>query len=260
MKNFGLRQRLHRNELTIGSWVTIGHQSIIEIMASAGFDWLTIDLEHSVIDLSKAQELIAHIQATGMSALVRVSKNEEVIIKRVMDAGANGVIVPLVNSDKEAEQAVGYVRYPPAGRRGVGLTRAQNYGIGFQEYKKWLEEDSVVIAQIEHIDAVNNLPGILDTPGMDGIIIGPYDLSASMGFPGEFERDDVQAALEKVKKTCFEKKKTLGFHVIPPDHKKLTEKINEGYRFLAFSLDFLFLGEKARQEMSVVKSVVKKIN
>jgi 2-dehydro-3-deoxyglucarate aldolase len=253
MKNFGLRQRILKNELTIGSWVTIGHQSVIEIMASAGFDWLTIDLEHSVIDLSKAQELIAHIQSSGMSALVRVSKNEEVIIKRVMDAGANGVIVPLVNSKKDAEQAVSFVKYPPAGHRGVGLTRAQNYGIGFQEYKKWLEEDSVVIAQIEHIDAVNNLTAILDTPGIDGIIIGPYDLSASMGYPGEFERNDVQVAQDKIRKTCAEKKKTMGFHVIAPDHEKLTEKINEGYRFLAFSLDFLYLGEKARQEMSLVR-------
>ena len=121
MKNFGLRKRILNNELTIGSWITIGHHSIIEIMASAEFDWLTIDLEHSVIDLSKAQEMISQIQASGMSALVRVSKNEEVVIKRVMDAGANGVIVPSVNSGAEAEQAVAYVKYPPSGRRGVGL-------------------------------------------------------------------------------------------------------------------------------------------
>ena len=249
MKNYGLRKRILNNELTIGSWITIGHHSIIEIMASAKFDWLTIDLEHSVIDLSKAQEMISQIQASGISALVRVSKNEEVVIKRVMDAGANGVIVPSVNSGTEAEQAVAYVKYPPSGRRGVGLTRAQNYGIGFKEYKKWLEEDSIVIAQIEHINAVNNISQIINTPGIDGIIIGPYDLSASMGFPGEFERDDVVAALEKVKKTCLEKNKNMGFHVIPPDHTKLNEKIKEGYRFLAFSLDFLFLGEKAREEM-----------
>jgi len=249
MKNYGLRKRILNNELTIGSWITIGHHSIIEIMASAGFDWLTIDLEHSVIDLSKAQELISQIQASGISALVRVSKNEEVVIKRVMDAGANGVIVPSVNSVAEAEQAVASVKYPPSGHRGVGLTRAQNYGIGFKEYKKWLEEDSIVIAQIEHINAVNNISQIINTPGIDGIIIGPYDLSASMGFPGEFERDDVVAALEKVKKTCLENNKNMGFHVIPPDHTKLNEKIKEGYRFLAFSLDFLFLGEKAREEM-----------
>lgn len=254
MKNFGLRNRILKNELTFGSWVTIGHPSIIEIMATAGFDWLTIDLEHSVIDLEKAQDLIARIQSFGISALARVSKNEEVIIKRVMDAGANGVIVPSVNSETEAEQAVAFVRYPPAGRRGVGLARAQNYGTGFPEYKKWLEEDSVVIAQIEHINAVNNLTKIIDTPGIDGIIIGPYDLSASMGFPGEFERQDVREALGKVKKICLEKKKTMGFHVIPPDHTKLEEKIQEGYRFLAFSLDFLFLGEKAREEMSKMKN------
>jgi len=249
MKNFGLRKRILNNELTIGSWITIGHHSIIEIMASAKFDWLTIYLEHSAIDITRVQELISQIQATGTSALVRVSKNEEVVIKRVMDAGANGVIVPSVNSGAEAEQAVAYVKYPPSGRRGVGLARAQNYGTGFQEYKKWLETDSIIIAQIEHINAVNNINQIISTPGIDGIIIGPYDLSASMGFPGEFDRADVAATLEKVKKICLEKKKNMGFHVIPPDHTKLNEKISEGYRFLAFSLDFLFLGEKAREEM-----------
>lgn len=249
-----LKKKLQNNQLSIGSWITIGHQSIVEIMATGGFDWLTLDLEHSVIELTTAQNLIAHIKNSGAAALVRVSKNEEVIIKRIMDAGADGVIVPMINSAEDAKQAVNFVKYPPEGKRGVGLARAQKYGTGFDDYKKWLNDESVVIAQIEHIDAVNNIEAILDVKGIDGIMIGPYDLSGSMGFPGEYERADVKAAIEKVEKACKAKNKPLGFHVIQPDHLLVKEKISKGYSFIAFSLDFYFLGDKVRTEMQQLKS------
>lgn len=249
-----LKEKLKSNELTIGSWVTIGHQSIVEIMASAGFGWLTVDMEHSVIDLQLAQHLIGHIQANNMQALVRVSKNEEVIIKRIMDAGADGIIVPMINSKQDAEQAVNYVYYPPVGKRGVGLARAQQYGIGFDNYKKWLKEKAVVIAQIEHIDAVTNIEEIINVKGIDGIMIGPYDLSGSMGMPGEYDKKEVKQAIARVEKACKKHKKPLGFHVIQPDYKKLKEKIAAGYTFLAFSLDFYFLGNKAREEMGKLKN------
>lgn len=242
--------------LTIGSWVTIGHPSIIEIMGSAGFEWLVIDLEHSSIDLPTAQVLITTIQANKMSALVRVSKNEEVVIKRVLDMGADGVIVPMVNTPEEARQAVSFVHYPPSGKRGVGLFRAQNYGIGFDDYKTRLGSEVVLIAQIEHIEAVKNIEQIISTPGINGIIIGPYDLSGSMGFPGEFHRQDVKEALQRVALACQNANFPLGFHVIQSDCEKLKEKISEQYSFLAFSLDFFFLGDKARDEMKKLKGQI----
>lgn len=252
-----LKTKLQNNQLTIGSWVTIGHQSIVEIMSTAGFDWLTLDLEHSVIELGQAQNLIAHIKNNGSAALVRVSKNEEVIIKRIMDAGADGVIVPMINNAEDAKQAVNFVKYPPVGKRGVGLARAQKYGTGFDDYKKWLSEESVVIAQIEHIEAVNNIESILNVAGIDGIMIGPYDLSGSMGFPGEYDREDVKAAIQKVEEVCRSKKKPLGFHVIQPDNQLVKDKVNKGYSFLAFSLDFYFLGEKVRSEVNQLRSSIK---
>jgi len=247
-----LKQKLINNELTIGSWITIGHHSIIEIMASAGFDWLTIDMEHSAIELTEAQNLIAHIQANGMEALIRVGKNEEVIIKRVLDSGANGVIIPMVNSLEDAKKAVSFVKYPPLGKRGVGLARAQKYGIGFEDYKKRLDDEIVIIAQVEHIYSVNNLEDILLVDGIDGIIIGPYDLSGSMGKPGQFNDADVKQAIKKVEEICKKLNKPIGYHVIQPENKELKNKIENGYTFLAFSLDFLFLGEKARFEMSKI--------
>ena len=251
-----LKQKLKNNELTLGSWVTIGHQSVIEIMASGGFDWLTIDMEHSVIELERAQQLIGHIQANGMEALVRVGENAPNIIKRVMDAGANGVIVPMVNSGSDAERAVKSVKYPPIGNRGVGLARAQNYGIGFDEYREKLEKEAVVIVQIEHIKAVENIEDIINTPGVDGMIIGPYDLSGSLGIPGQFDHKSVVDALKHVEKVCKDSKFPLGFHVVPSDNDLLVKKIEEGYRFLAFSIDFMFLGNKLRDEMKIIKEKI----
>lgn len=244
-----LKTKLKNKELTVGSWLTIPHQSIVEIMASANFEWLVIDLEHAAIGIESAMNLIGHIQGNGMKALVRVSKNEEVIIKRVLDAGADGVIVPMIRNKEEAEQAVNFVKYPPVGKRGVGLNRAQKYGTSFNEYKKWVEEESVIIAQIEHIDAVNNLEDILNTEGIDGTIVGPYDLSASMGVPGEYHLPEVKAALDRVVEVTNSLDKPLGFHVIQSEISYLKDRIEQGYTFLAFSLDFFFLGDRAREEM-----------
>jgi len=249
-----LKKKLNRNRLTIGSWVTIGHTSIIEIMATAGFDWLTIDMEHSAITLDKAQGLILAIQSKGMAALVRVGKNDELIIKQVMDAGADGVIVPMVCSKDDAKRAVASVKYPPFGKRGVGLARAQNYGIGFDEYKEWLNNDSIVIAQIEHKDAVENIEDIISVDGIDGTIIGPYDLSASLGIPGELNNTLLTEAINRVEKVCINANFPLGYHVIKPSHEEVQEKVDLGYTFIGFSLDFFFIGEKVREEMEKLKN------
>ena len=186
-ENNNLKQKLKNSEATIGSWITLAHPAIAEIMAKAGFDWLVVDLEHSVITIREAEELIRVIDLCNVVPLVRVSSNDPIQIKRVMDAGAHGVVIPMINSPEEAEKAVAAVRYPPRGIRGVGLARAQGYGINFNDYTEWVNKESVVIVQIEHIDAINNLGKILSTDGVDGFIVGPYDLSASLGFPGQFD-------------------------------------------------------------------------
>lgn len=250
-----LKERLRKGLLTVGSWITVGHASIAEIMARAGFDWLTVDMEHSAITLDQAQALIQIIELSGCLPLVRVGENNPVLIKRVMDAGSHGVIVPMVNSKEDAVAAVSAVRYPPEGRRGVGLARAQGYGMGFEKYKNWVNKGSVVIAQIEHIKAVDNLEEILKVEGVDGFIVGPYDLSGSIGRPGEFEHPRVKAAMARVMKVARDMKKTAGFHLIPPQAELLTEKIDEGYRFLAFSLDTLFLGHTCRELIKKIKKI-----
>jgi 2-dehydro-3-deoxyglucarate aldolase len=254
MKNSSLKTKIKNKEVTIGSWITLGHTSIAEIMAKAGFDWLVIDMEHSAITLHEAQELIKVIELSGIVPLVRVGNNDSTLIKRVMDAGAHGVIVPMVNCSEDAIKAVNAVKYPPTGQRGVGLARAQGYGLEFERYKNWVNKESIVIVQIESVDAINNLEEILSVD-IDGFIIGPYDLSASMGKPGEFDHPDVVNALTKVKEVSQEMGAVSGFHVIPPDSGVVIKMIQEGYKFIAFSLDTLFLGLKCGEEMDKIKSL-----
>ena len=253
MKNKTLKNKLNNNELTIGSWITIGHPSIPEILSNAGFDWLTIDMEHNSIDNSMMQNLISVIQSKDIAALVRVSKNEEVAIKHALDAGADGIIVPMVKNKDDARKAIEYAKYPPLGKRGVGLPRAQNYGFSFGEYKEWQANNLVVIAQIEHIDGVNNLKEIIDVEGIDAIIIGPYDLSGSLGYPGDFSKPELQMALNNVIKTCKSSKFPLGYNIVGPDPELVKLKIKEGYNFIAFSTDFYFIGDTALKMMKLIK-------
>ncbi|MDY0181283.1 aldolase/citrate lyase family protein [Aliarcobacter skirrowii] len=252
-----LKQKLKNNELTIGSWIMMGNPMSVEVMALAGFEWLVIDIEHTSIDLQMAENLIRTIQSNGIKALVRVSKNEEVIIKRVLDMGADGIIVPMVCSKVDAIQAVNYAKYPPIGKRGVGLYRASGYGTKFEEYKKWVEEELVIIAQIEHIDAVNNIDEILQVAGIDGTIIGPYDLSGSMGCPGEFEREDVKIAVQKVLDRCKIYNIPSGFHVVDTNPDNLKQKIDQGCTFLAYGIDYFFLRDAAMNGMNKLKEGLK---
>ena len=253
-----LQERLKNNHhLSLGSWITLNHISIAEVMANAGFDWLCVDMEHSVTDYFEAQLLIATIQSKGLKAFVRVGENNTRIIKRVLDAGADGLIIPMICSKEDAINAVEAAKYPPAGKRGVGLARAQKYGFGFEEYKNKKANEITIIAQIEHIDAINNITEIIETEGIDGTFIGPYDLSGSMGKPGRYDDDDVKEVIKKYEKISKKYNKLVGFHVIQPDYKLVTEKVNKGYNFIAFSLDTLFLGTICNNQMKLLKENIK---
>lgn len=251
--NNNLKKLLKKNELSFGSWITLAHTSIPEIMAQAKFDWLVIDLEHSAIDIQKTQELIQIIDLKGITPLVRLTANDASLIKRVMDAGAYGVIVPMVNNKEDAIRSVKAVKYPPVGTRSVGLARAQGYGTTFDEYKSWINKDSIIIVQIEHIDAVKNIDEIFSIKEIDGYIIGPYDLSASLNKPGELNDKKVLDAEKMVLKSAKKYGKIAGIHVVEPKSKLVLEKIKMGYKFVAISTDFLFLGNASTNIMTEIK-------
>ena len=246
-----LKSKLKNNELTVGTWLSLAHPGIAEIMVKAGFDWVTIDLEHSVITFREAEEMIRIIELGGSVPLVRLSANEPTQIKRVMDAGAHGLVVPMVNSRDDVEKAVASVHYPGRGKRGVGLARAQGYGVAFHEYMEWLKKEVVIIVQIEHIDAVKNIEAILSSDDIDGYIIGPYDLSATMGLPGQFEHPDVVAVLKKIRDAGMLLKKPGGLHIVEPNPEELASRIKEGFLFLAYSVDFRMLDVSSRAGLKI---------
>ena len=248
-----LKDALKKGKLSIGSWITLAHPAIAEIMSKSGFDWIAVDLEHSVITLREAEELIRIISLSGVVPLVRLSSNDHVQIKRVMDAGSHGVIIPMVNSKDDAEKAISSVYYPPRGSRGVGLARAQGYGAEFNNYREWLEQDAIVIVQIEHIKAVENLESILSVDGIDGYIIGPYDISASLGVPGQFDHPNVVGALKRIRDVSSQMAITGGIHVIEPDTNEVIRRIDEGFRFLAYSLDIRILDATCRQGLIALR-------
>lgn len=252
-----LKSKLQKNEVSLGSWITLGNNAIAEIMAKANFDWLVIDLEHSVINIDVAGDLIRTIDLCGVTPLVRLTSNDENQIKRVMDAGSHGIVVPMVNTPEEAKYAVAATRYAPAGSRGVGLARAQGYGVDFQKYLKWQSDSSVVIVQIEHKDAIDNLNDILEVPGVDGFIIGPYDLSCSMGIPGEFEHPDFIAAVDKIRNIGQKLGCPSGIHIVEPDMHRLKQSIKDGYTFIAYSVDIRMLDVSARQGIAALQEFKK---
>jgi 2-dehydro-3-deoxyglucarate aldolase len=244
-----LKQKIKNAELTIGSWITLGNTSVAEIMANAGYDWLVVDLEHTTISVEQAGELIRTIELSGISSLVRLTNNDESQIKRMLDAGARGIVVPMVKSASDAKYAVAATRYPPLGNRGVGLARAQCYGSSFKEYFSWQADTNdgpIVVVQIEHIDAVNNLKDILSVKGVDAFIIGPYDLSCSMGIPGEFDNPQFTDVMKNIIETGDKLGAVSGIHVVEPDIEKLNNAINEGYKFIAYSVDIRMLDVTAR--------------
>lgn len=248
-----LKEKLAARRPTIGSWITLAHPALAEIMAKAGFDWVAVDLEHSVITIREAEELIRVIDLCGAAPLVRLTSNDADLIKRVMDAGSRGVIVPLVRNRQEAEKAVASVYYPPRGRRGVGLARAQDYGPGFNAYRARLEREGVVIVMIEHEEAVENAESILSVPGVDGYLLGPYDLSASLGVPGQLSHPKVERAIAQVKACARRLGKAGGLHVIEPEPAELKRRLKEGFTFLAYSLDIRLVDTACRAGLKAVR-------
>lgn len=248
-----LKNRL-KTETIAGSWLSLGSEEASEIIAQSGFSFVVIDLEHTGIDIKTAEKLIRVIELSGSSPLVRISENNPTQVKRIMDCGAHGIIVPMVNNQNDAELAVASIYYPPRGIRGVGLYRAQKYGAGFDEYKKWLAENAVVIIQIESKEAVEHLDDILSVDGIDAAIIGPYDLSNSLGHSGQLYHPEVLKSQEKFVMSCNKYGVAPGIHIVHPDKEKLEQRISEGFRLIAYGVDMIFLENAVRKAFNQCKS------
>jgi len=249
IKQFAFRQMIKERHRLCGMIQTLDSPEVTEILIASGFDWLWIDLEHSSLNMAAAQRLL---QTAGSAApcVIRIPGHEEVWIKQALDSGAAGIIVPQVKTAAEAETIVRFARYPPQGCRSVGLSRAHGYGMSFKSYIETANQDVAIILQIEHIEGVNNIEKIVKVPGVDALLIGPYDLSGSMGKIGQVEDPEVQAKIDHVGRVCLDSGMALGIFTTQP--RQAESFFEKGFTLVAAGIDVIYLGQivkQARQEM-----------
>ncbi len=245
-----LKARLGRGELLAGTIVSLPCPETAEILSRCGFDWLFVDMEHGAIGFTALQRVL---QAAGRETpcLVRPPGREEAWIKKSLDSGAAGVIVPRVNSAAEAEEAVRLAKYPPRGCRSVGISRAHGYGADFAGYLARANDEILVVPQIEDIDAVGRIEEIVRVPGIDALFIGPYDLSASMGRIGRVHDPEVHRAMERVQGCAREAGIALGIFAADADTAR--SWVEKGYRLVAVGMDAIFLAAAAGRALAAVR-------
>ena len=244
------RKRLNRGDLLVGPMVCLSAPEVVEILCSAGFDWLFLEAEHAPVSPQALQHMM--IAARDTPCVVRLPNHDEIWVKRVLDMGAAGVIVPQVNTAEQARNAVRFAKYAPVGQRGVGVSRAHGYGYAVVDYIARANDDTAVIVQAEHIDAVRNIEAITDVPGVDAVLIGPYDLSASMGKMGQVNDPEVVEAINVVARTAKRKNLKLGFFGVSADSVK--PYIENGFTLIAAGVDTMLLGQAASQLCKTLKN------
>lgn len=244
MQKNELKRRLKAGEAVIGSWLSVAHPTIAEIMGQAGFDFLIIDMEHGILDIEGVHSLVLTLAGTAASSLVRVPWNDPVIVKRVLETGTMGILVPQVNSAQEVEQAVRAVRYPPQGIRGIGCQRAAGFGAWFDEYLSSANEELVTAVQIETASALENIDKILSVEGLDLIFIGANDLSASMGLFNQPQHPQVQEAIRHILASAQKANVPAGLMASDPDD--ANARMAEGFQFVGLGHDVGLLSSTCR--------------
>jgi 2-keto-3-deoxy-L-rhamnonate aldolase RhmA len=232
------KQRLQAGEIVAGPILSLPCPDVADLLSRVGFDYLWIDLEHSPMDIGDAQMLI---QAAGerCPCIVRVPEVSEAWIKKALDTGCDGIVIPQIRSAAEARAAIAWCHYPPMGRRGAASTRAHAFGLTFTDYVGRANEDVAIILQVEHIDAVNDIEAMLSTPGITALFVGPFDLSGSMGLLGQVEHAEVQAAIARVVSAGLAAGMPLGLYVANPTGAPAA--IRQGFRMIALGTDASYL-------------------
>ena len=248
-----VKAALEAGRVSLGTWIQIGHPAVAEILAEAGFDWLAVDCEHTDIDVKGFTDLARGMYGRGPAPLARVRYNETIAIRQVLDAGAMGVIVPLVNNAADAERAAAAAAFPPRGVRGSAFFRANDYGRRGEAYFASAPRDTLVIVMIETREAVESIDGILGVDGVDGVFIGPYDLSASYGVAGQMGHPLVMQARKTILEACKRAGKAPGLHVVLPDPQAIGQAVDEGFTFLAVGMDGVFIMRGAEAALGAAR-------
>jgi 2-keto-3-deoxy-L-rhamnonate aldolase RhmA len=254
MDSKSIRESLLSREVSFGTWIQIGHAAVAEVLAEAGYDWIAVDCEHTDIDVEGFTDLSRGMHGRGPIPLARVRANETLAIRQALDAGAQGVIVPLVNSADEARQAVAAARFPPRGRRGFSFARMNNYGADFDTYAETANQRIAVVVMAESREAVENIDEITSVEGVDGVFVGPYDMSGSYGVPGQTDHERVTEGCRRILKACRRSGKTAGLHVVRPAEGAIERAVADGFNFIALGVDTVFLRRASQEALRVGRS------
>ena len=236
-----LRSSINKSIPSIGTWMQIPSSEIAEILsASLTYEWIVVDMEHGSFSRSQLPSIVRSITLNSVIPFVRLQSREIFSVKEVVDCGFLGYIVPMIETLKQLEDVSNAINYPPFGERGVGFSRSNQYGINFQNA---IQEKirPFLVAMIETYTAVENLEEILSYEYLDAILIGPYDLSASLGICGDFQSEIFISALNKIKNKCKKYNVPFGMHLVEPSKLKLKDLIDEGSTFIAYSMDSVML-------------------
>jgi 4-hydroxy-2-oxoheptanedioate aldolase len=243
-----------RGEQTIGGWLSLANTHTAEAMANAGFDWLCIDMQHGLIDYGDLRHMLPAISTTETTPIVRVAANRAELIGKSLDAGAMGVIVPLVNNAEEAGAAVAACRYPPVGGRSFGPIRAALYG--GRGYAAEANGEIACIVMIETKEGIANLEAIVATPGLDGVYIGPSDLAYALGLPpaGDTDNAEHMATVEAIRAACQAHGVAPGIHTVTPAYAK--RRLEAGFQFVTVGNDAAFIGAGAAAAVSAARAAI----
>ena len=235
-------------DATIGTWLQLPSPEAAEIMGRAGYDWVAVDMEHGLFTRTGLADICRAVELGGSAPFARVAEATKNEIKGALEAGARGLIFPMIESRAQLDDAVSWALYPDqGGSRGVGFCRANLYGKDLAPYSEGAARDLILVAQIEHIRAVEELPQILAHPRLDAVMVGPYDLSGSMGLTGRFDHPDFVAVMQRIQDTCARHGTHMGTHVVEPNPAELARRVEQGYRFIAYGIDTVFLWQGAQR-------------
>jgi 4-hydroxy-2-oxoheptanedioate aldolase len=246
-----LRSIWARGEAVVNGWLSIPTGFSAEVMAHQGFDSLTIDMQHGVVDYQAAVSMLQAVSTTGVIPLARVPWNDPAFVMKILDAGAYGVICPMVNTREEAEALVRACRYPPRGHRSWGPVRASIYAGA--DYGDRANDELIVMPMIETAEALKNLDEILSVPGVDAVYVGPSDLSLALGFRPRLDQTDppVVEAQQKIVAACKRHGVIAGIHNATPQY--ALKMIEAGYQFVTLASDSRFLAARAAEEVAAVR-------
>ena len=254
-----MKEKFRSRQRLFGAWVSFSHPSIAEMFSSIMKpDFLGIDMEHSTISQAEAQRIIAATQASGVACFPRVASHNGEQIRRLLDSGADGIMVPMVNSKEEIRQIVEWCKYPPVGKRGFGVSKAQGYGGRYDEYTKSWNEKGVLLVQIESVRGVEAVDEIVANEHVDGVMIGPYDISGSLGIPGKLNDPRVLKACDRVIEACQKYNKACGNQEVDPNEENVRKAFDRGFTFVVLASD-LFLIWKWSEKMRNLTGLIRKI-